>query len=417
MLYRNEQSETNILKALDVYRKIIVMNSNSTSSKVYISALYEYSSMLESVADNLDDENLYDVSFYLLMKAAELGHSTAQHELAAAYNTGIYGGLVPVDPARALLLEYMSALSGNAEAHMGMGFKYLHGIGVKASCERSLIHYEYAANEAIRLMSSNDANMYDSSTLYEYRNGLPLHAEFSRLTDVLTSTGGIEVNKKGAEFDPDLIAFYSKLAEEGDASAAFNLGVVYLYGTRLVDSDMFQCYYYLNQAAKNSLSNVIKGPKGYYGHTAASAVLGGEFYEDHPYGSPVDNSYVIQARGLLGYILMKGEFFSESSYHNEEAMLTGKTTSGRAELFDYILHTLNIDYSDMIVMIKYGAYKNDANAVAALGYWNMIGSKCSDTIMKDGNSACGDHHEYASDVDVPANSTIALEYFNYIVSK
>ena len=79
----------NQFKAMEAYRKIIGLNANATTSKVYVSALYEYSSMLESIADNLDDENLYDVSFYLLIKAAELGHPMAQHELAAAYNTGL----------------------------------------------------------------------------------------------------------------------------------------------------------------------------------------------------------------------------------------------------------------------------------------------------------------------------------------
>lgn len=88
-------------KAKELYGRIISDYSNITQVKLYSSALYEYSMILENIADENDnDGHLYDISFELLTKAAELGHSLAQHELAAAYNTGIYGGLVPIDAAR-----------------------------------------------------------------------------------------------------------------------------------------------------------------------------------------------------------------------------------------------------------------------------------------------------------------------------
>jgi hypothetical protein len=48
-------------------------------------------------------------SFDYLIRAAALGHKKAQHRLATAYATGIYGtALVPMDAGRSLSLEYMA---------------------------------------------------------------------------------------------------------------------------------------------------------------------------------------------------------------------------------------------------------------------------------------------------------------------
>jgi TPR repeat protein len=71
-----------------------------------------------------------------------MGHVKAQHRLAGAYATGIYGsGLVPMDAGRALLLEYMSALGGDPEAAMGMGYRHIQGIRIPENCETALKPY------------------------------------------------------------------------------------------------------------------------------------------------------------------------------------------------------------------------------------------------------------------------------------
>ena len=59
-------------------------------------------------------------------RASEEGHAMAQHHLSAALFTGVgFGGLVPRDSGRALLLEQFSALSGTPEAHLGLGYRYI----------------------------------------------------------------------------------------------------------------------------------------------------------------------------------------------------------------------------------------------------------------------------------------------------
>ena len=82
----------------------------------------------------------------ILMKAADTGNSKAQHILASVYATGVLNGeegLVPLDAGRSLMLHYMSALSGNPEANIAMGYRYANGIGVQDSCAKSILHYEY----------------------------------------------------------------------------------------------------------------------------------------------------------------------------------------------------------------------------------------------------------------------------------
>ena len=231
---KNTRSDTN--KAIKIYTDIIE-NSIDTA---HVDALYELSMILEVYADNnylnmyggasptnqMDmTDYSYDVVLELLIQAAEEGHPDAQHEVAAIYNTGIYSGLVPMDATRSLLLEYMSSLSGNPEAHIGMGYRYLHGLGVKPSCDRALIHYEYAANEVIRQISSDSVGsggisgvggtygdeLYDTPTRpnrYHHSTAsraklVPVHVELSKLSDTFMSGSGNNGvgGGKPAEFD------------------------------------------------------------------------------------------------------------------------------------------------------------------------------------------------------------------------
>jgi TPR repeat protein len=59
--------------------------------------------------------------FSLLLRAASHGQPQAQFQLGAAYSTGVHLTTVPTDPASAVLLTYMAALSGSHEANIAMG--------------------------------------------------------------------------------------------------------------------------------------------------------------------------------------------------------------------------------------------------------------------------------------------------------
>jgi TPR repeat protein len=102
-----------LLKAKQLYSQIISnhnrrringeVGADNVDDGAFVDALFELSKLLEQDGDMEEGEEsaqLHDISFDLLVKAAEEGHSAAQHELAAAYNTGIQSGLVPIDTGR-----------------------------------------------------------------------------------------------------------------------------------------------------------------------------------------------------------------------------------------------------------------------------------------------------------------------------
>jgi len=174
--------------------------------------------------------------FMLLQRAAELGQADAQHRLSAAYATGILhagaGGLVPMDAGKGLMLEYISALSGNPEANMGMGYRYAHGIGVPESCEKALLHYEVSANHAVH-------DILDK--------GYALPHERTHLSEL--EKPGYRKAAVDASADPEVISYYRQLAEEGDATAAATLGKMYSTGSRVLDIDYSQAVKFLELAA------------------------------------------------------------------------------------------------------------------------------------------------------------------------
>jgi hypothetical protein len=214
--------------------------------KLLATALFEASDVLERAGMLGRNASAVSESYDYLFRAAALGHPDAQHRLAAAYATGIYGGaLVQVDAGRSLVLEYMAALGGHPEACMGMGYRYLHGIGVPESCEKAQIYYEYAANEAaeqIRALGTGGAH--------------PRYSERLKLSDV-----EVAVSKGRKDVDPEVIDYYKHLAAGGDANAANNLGSMYMQGSRFVDQDVDRAFHYFRLAADA-------------GHVSASAQLG-----------------------------------------------------------------------------------------------------------------------------------------------
>ncbi len=225
----NEQHQK---KASYYYRQIIDQAADDTD-KVLSSALYELSSLHQY---DFDTSYAYD----LLVEAANLGHPEASHLLATIYSTGVYNGLYPMDAGRALMLEYMSALAENPQANMGIGYRYLNGIGVPESCETALRHYEFVANIV--------ANNLE-------RNIFSTHIDKPHLNELESAK-----SKGRRELDNEVIDYYIHLAAEDDFNAALSLGSMYLHGSRYAEKDIEKAIKYINIPA--SLS-----------HTSASGQL------------------------------------------------------------------------------------------------------------------------------------------------
>eukprot|EP01034_Spumella_vulgaris_P037869 gene37869-46730_t len=179
------------------------------------------------------------------------------------YATGIgHSALIPMDSSRSLLLEYMSALSGDVEAAMGMGYRLLNGIGVTASCELALPFYELSANHAAEFFETE---------------GMVPFVDRMKLSDALDPSA--KWLKQDATLE--LVDYYANLAENHDQMAALTLGNIYSQGTRLIPRDEDKAIYFYNLAVTGGSSS-----------TSASATA-----KTHP--------SVTSASGQLGYLLAK----------------------------------------------------------------------------------------------------------------
>jgi len=206
----------------------------------------------------------------------------------------------------------MSALSGNPEANMVLGFRHLFGIGVPENCQKAVLHYEYAANYAV-----NQIN----------QRGYPLYIEKSKLVDVDREAMG----RKPRDSDPELLDYYRHLADEGDVYASLALGNMYMSGSRLNKQDYTSAAKYLKIAADGGNA----AASGQLGYILAQG-LGGSVGQNVPNDKVVEYIRFGANRGDvtgllgLGYVYLLGigveknetkakELFSKIASKNADA--------------------------------------------------------------------------------------------------
>jgi TPR repeat protein len=226
--------EKNLARAIHFYQFTI---EKSKGGKVLSDAVSELYNLLDDNSLALDDEKANGKVKYskwdLLILAASFGNPKAQHQLSIALATGIYqDSLVSMDSSRSLFLEYLSALSGYPEASLGMGYRYLYGIGVAQSCEKALPFLEFAANVAVQYIDS--------------KNGFVPQPDRSRLSETMLDNSFRWLKESSNE----LTDYYAHLAESGEATAANLLGSIYVTGSKNIDPNEDLAIYYLNMAVK-----------------------------------------------------------------------------------------------------------------------------------------------------------------------
>lgn len=254
----------------------------------------------------------------ILMKAADTGNSKAQHILASVYATGVLNGeegLVPLDAGRSLMLHYRSALSGNAEANIAMGYRYAEGIGVQESCAKSIQHYEYAANIAINDMEEQ---------------GYQPHLEKAYLSQEEKTS-----RAPSSDNNPEVLQYYSHLVDEGDTQAAVNLGRIYMHGNKLVDEDVQRGMHFL-KIATDSGSPVAAGQLGY----ALAQGQGGEFrrhYSDEDIAEMLRFSSMRgDPYGVLGYAYVHFKGIGIKRNHTKAFEMFQKVSSKHPDAFFYM---------------------------------------------------------------------------------
>ncbi|EWM24304.1 protein sel-1 [Nannochloropsis gaditana] len=187
---------------------------------------------------------------YLARAAHKYGYPHAQHRLAVAHVTGLYGEPPPLPvalpdateaeeigsggEAAALLLNHFAAMAGDVAGSMAMGFRYLYGHGVAIDCEKAALYYEVAANVAVEELGRLKV--------------LPPN-ERVRLFD--GNLAGVTSQRKAAmEADQQLVDYYKHTAEKGDVSAQVALGKLYFHGSQGVPQNLAKAAVFLEEAAR-----------------------------------------------------------------------------------------------------------------------------------------------------------------------
>lgn len=241
-------------------------------------------------------------SLYHLQKAAELGNSEAQNIMANMLVSGILpfdddpnlrnGLLVQKDfseggqqLARALMLWHLSAMDGNIEAAMSLGYRHYvsattgsdrktmieesslkpghlsqsskygrtikpmthstsgkHHYGILGTCESTMLYYEAAANAVM--------DELESSPL---RGKVAPAQDYHRLAEIYQrgTSSGLSAQNKPDELD-EAIKYYKMRAQKAhdpDIHAAYKIANMYHYGLRGVKQDMNQALKYYEIAA------------------------------------------------------------------------------------------------------------------------------------------------------------------------
>lgn len=241
-------------------------------------------------------------SLYHLQKAVELGNSEAQNIMAHILVSGILpfdddpnlrnGLIVQKDfseggqqLARALMLWHLSAMDGNIEAAMSLGYRHYvsattgsdrktmieefslkpghlsqsskygiiakpmthsttgkHHYGILGTCESTMLYYEAAANAVMDELESSPLRGKVSPAQDHHRL-----AEIHRRG----TSSALSAQNKPDEFD-EAIKYYKMRAERAhnpDIHAAYKIANMYHYGLRGVKQDMFQALKYYEIAA------------------------------------------------------------------------------------------------------------------------------------------------------------------------
>lgn len=176
--------------------------------------------------------------------AARAGQPDAHALLGFLYASGIadrYG--LPKSQPAALLHWKLAAGTRNVYSMTALGFRYLHGINVRASCRKAAFFYERAA----RAIATDPRHW---PTPHNFLNSKP------PLPDGLEDLGRIRLKEEGllpqpsGSDDADIVHYYRHAANRGDLAAMTSLGALHYYGGYGIPADQAQAREILEEAAE-----------------------------------------------------------------------------------------------------------------------------------------------------------------------
>ncbi|KAG2015685.1 MMS2 [Coprinopsis cinerea AmutBmut pab1-1] len=168
--------------------------------------------------------------------ASITGNASAQAYLAFFHASG-YRSIVPADQAKAQLYYTFAANGGDKGAQMALGYRYWSGIGTQDSCDKALLWYGYAAEQAMAKFLSGPPG------------GRTLPQTATRLSDLVggiygpgasvASTGinGLRpaikagLAQAAGETWEDVLEYYLFNADRGEIDFAYRLGKIFYQGS------------------------------------------------------------------------------------------------------------------------------------------------------------------------------------------
>ncbi|KAL5283902.1 SEL1L family protein [Megaselia abdita] len=197
------------------------------------------------------------MGYSLIKSAADKGHKQARAKIAWAHLMGHYFSL-DINFAKDEFVQLAEV--GVAEAHMGLAFMYSVGIGFNVSQAKALVHYNVAAlgGDVLAKMAMGYRYMHGINVATSCEKSLEFYSAVAKkVADKVTFSGGSVVHKirlleevenpTGPE--TDLVEYYQLLADKGDVSSQVGLGQLYYQGGRATLQDPQRAYEYFQQAA------------------------------------------------------------------------------------------------------------------------------------------------------------------------
>ncbi|KAF9976052.1 hypothetical protein BGZ73_009211 [Actinomortierella ambigua] len=179
-------------------------------------------------------------AFRCFHSAAQLKNAEAQYEIGMMYQTGAGVGM-SVTQSYTWLLE--AANQGHSEAQFALGLMYETGKGVDQDDAKALGWYRTAAGQGHTMAQFSLGLMYqhghgaeedDAKAVQWFRMAADLgHADSQFCLGLMLHTGGEGVDADAKE----AISWLLKAAHQGNTSAQYELGTIYLYGRGVEQSD------------------------------------------------------------------------------------------------------------------------------------------------------------------------------------
>ncbi|CAE6466148.1 unnamed protein product [Rhizoctonia solani] len=210
--------------------------------------------------------------------ASQMAMGYSQGMLGFFYASG-YGGVVPVDQAKASLYYTFGAAGGDPASQMAMGYRHWAGIGVREDCMAALEWYERASHQAMSHFLSGPPGgrtlPLKPTKLSDLAGGLYGHGASVASTGYNSLRAPITAaNARAAgETWDDVLEYYTYHADRQEPDFALKLAKIYYHGSIYageavgkVQRDYWRALKYFRAVARkvwlrDSLTNPLLGRK------------------------------------------------------------------------------------------------------------------------------------------------------------